>query len=335
VLLTRRTFMQSSLVASLSVVAEATCGTWLLRPNDPVRIAVAGLGPTAAEHLSLYAAIPGVEVVGLADPSITRLREAVAKLERLGQVTPRVFTRLDALMSIPAIHAISAPHDESGHGFSLTQLLDIGLPVLTDVPPPLFSYRDFLRLKQARVAVRSSDFIYPGALSDIHARWNRIPAHSALGIGAHANKLVLERRLTSAQLRAVLISALRAVLDSKSSRSDHLDSWTNAADAIELTRACTVARIHLPAKISRFNKIDFDLLPRSSGASLLSLDYRTQTIATPVWRTPDGESSLHTVMNFLGEVRSPRNVIVTNEAGLSFAAATIIDRVLCLLQSKR
>ena len=221
-LLTRRTFMQSSLVASLSVVAEATCGTWLLRPNDPVRIAVAGLGPTAAEHLSLYAAIPGVEVVGLADPSITRLHEAVAQLKRLGQVTPRVFTRLDALMSIPAIHAISAPHDESGHGFSLTQLLDIGLPVLTDVPPPLFSYGDFLRLvKQGRVAVRSSDFIYPGALSDIHARWNRLPAHSVLGIGAHANKLVLERRLTSAQLRTVLISALRAVLDSQSSRSAH------------------------------------------------------------------------------------------------------------------
>ena len=105
-------------------------------------------------------------------------------------------------------------------------------------------------------------------------------------------------------------------------------------------RASTVARVSRFLPKLRYpasqEDRDFDLfLPRSSGASLLSLDYRTQTIAIPVWRTPDSESSLRTVMNFLGEVRSPRNVIVTNEAGLSFAAATIIDRVLCLLQTRR
>lgn len=335
-LLTRRTFVQSSLAASLAAAIQATRATWLLQPNDPVRIAVAGLGPNASEHLALYAAIPGVQVVGLVDRSPSRFGEALAQLKKLNQPGPRAYTSLDSLLSHPALHAVSAPLAESSMDFPLHEVLATGLPVLTDVPPAFFSYHDFLSLKKAPVAVRVSDYIYPGARSDIHARWNLPPGSSIDGNTGYGAKLVLERRLTRAQVRAVLISALQAVLDSHSSNPAQLASWSKAADAIELTRASTSVLIHLPPQIAHFEKIEFDLLPRSTGASLLSLRHRTQTMEVPIWRTPDSQSSLRTVMNFLGEVRAPFSasgkVDTTNEAALSFAAASVVDRVLHLLR---
>jgi hypothetical protein len=67
-LFNRRTFMQASLAASVSVAAETSHAAWLLNSSNPIRIGVAGLGSSASEHLALYAAIPGARVTRMTLP---------------------------------------------------------------------------------------------------------------------------------------------------------------------------------------------------------------------------------------------------------------------------
>jgi hypothetical protein len=79
--ITRRTFLQSSLGASLAAAAEVTRCHWLLSSTTPVCIGVVGLDASALEHLSLFAAIPGAKVLGLTDGDPKRIRVALRQLK--------------------------------------------------------------------------------------------------------------------------------------------------------------------------------------------------------------------------------------------------------------
>lgn len=334
-ILTRRTFVQSSLAASLAVAADATRATWLLKDKDPLRIALAGLGPETWEHLALYAAIPNVNVVGIADGTGSHFSEALAQLEKFSQPQPFVSNRLEEVLSKTLPDAISVPTAQK-LDFPLRDVLSIGLPVLTDTPPPLFAYKDFLGQRKAYVGVRSADLLYPGAMADISTRWMQTQLTNSDQTGERTARLVLERRLSMAQLRAVVICSLQAVLGSHSFLSEELASWSSNPEAVELNQTRTSARVYLPARMARFSHLDIDLLPRSKNASILSLSHRAQKMEMPVWRNPDSQSSLRTTMAFLNHVRTPQANVISAEgpkdSETAFAAATVID---CLFSRLR
>jgi hypothetical protein len=343
VILTRRTFVQSSLAASLAVAAESTRAGWLLESHDPIRVAVAGLGPAASEHIALYAALPGVQIVGLTDRSRSRVHAALTQLEELGRFGARVYTSLGKMLSYSGLHAISVPSEDDDAGSSLREILATGLPVLTDVPPREFSHRQFLATRKGLVRMRVADFLYPGALAEISTHWRKLTRYENEPTGQSA-RLVLERRLSSHQLRAVIVSALQAVFDGHSGDPDCLAAWSKNPDVIGLKRAGTALHIHLPRQTADFDLLEVDLLPRSSGASLLLLSRPDQTMEIPIWRAPDSRSSLRTVMTFLGEACSPlaaptrlggpHPVDTAADASLSFAAASVVDRALSLVEPR-
>jgi hypothetical protein len=336
--LTRRTFIQSSLAASLAVAAEATGAGWLLNPDHPIRIAIAGLGPAAEEHISLFAALPGVHIVALADTSNSKRQAALAQLTALGRPRPSLYSSLFSLLGHAAIDAFSLPVDVNSAADSLKELLATRLPVFTDLPPRDLSHGEFLALQQAPVRLRTTDRLYPGARSNIHAQWKRQSPQPEPGLQPCSARLVLERRLPPPQLRAVLIAALEAILDPHLTPAAPLAAWSQDPGVIKITRASTVLQVHLARHISPFERLEVDLLPRSSGASILSLGQSNRTIQVPIWRVPDSRSSLCTVMGFLNQTRAsfgkrtPGSAIYTAEratnASVSFAAAAVVDRAL-------
>ena len=334
--LTRRTFVQSSLAASLAVAAEATGAGWLLNPNCPIRIAIADLGAAAEEHISLFAALPGVHIVALADTSHSKRQVALAQLTALGCPRPFLYSSLSSLLGHVAVDAFSLPADISSAAYSLKELLATRLPVFTDLPPLDLSHGEFLALQQAPVRFRTTDRLYPGARSNIHAQWKRLSPQPEPGLPPCSARLVLERRLPPPQLRAVLIAALEAILDPHLTPAAPLAAWSQ--DPRVITRASTILQVHLPRHISPFECLEVDLLPRSSGASTLSLGQPNRTMHVPIWRDPDSRSSLCTVMGFLSQTRTsfvkrtPSPAIYTAEqatnASVSFAAADVVDRAL-------
>jgi hypothetical protein len=130
ILLTRRTFLHSSLVAGLASAAEATRTRWLLSSTGPVRVGVAGLGASALEHLALFAAIPGAEIVGLADSQLSRTTQALRQLRELGQPAPVV----DRMLDNRTLEAVSLPSGDTNAGPMFSRILAAGLPVLSDTP---------------------------------------------------------------------------------------------------------------------------------------------------------------------------------------------------------
>ena len=334
--LTRRTFVQSSIAASLAVAAKATGSGWLLDTDHPVRIAIAGLGPAAAEHISLFAALSGVHIVALADASHLKRQAALAQLTALGCPRPSLYSSLSSLLGHVAVDAFSLPAAVNSAAYSLKELLATRLPVFTDLPPLDLSHGDFLALQHAPVRFRTTDRLYAGARSNIHAQWKRLSPQPTPGLPPCSARIVLERRLPPAQLRAVLIAALEAILDPHLTPTAPLAAWSQ--DPRVITRASTLLQVHLPRHISAFECLEVDLLPRSSGASILSLGQPNRTIQVPIWRDPDSRSSLCTVMGFLSQTRNsfgrctPSPTIYTAEqatgASVSVAAAAVVDRAL-------
>ena len=172
-LLTRRTFLHSSLVAGLASAAEATRSNWLLSSSGRVRVGVAGLGASASEHLALLSAIPGVEIVGLADSDPTRATNALRQLRELGRATPVVYRDLRRMLDIQILQAIALPSNgDAEAGPILSRIVATGLPVLTDLPPvvkPHESSQFFKSLltNRARVQFRLNDFVYPVSSTDL------------------------------------------------------------------------------------------------------------------------------------------------------------------------
>ncbi|MGB0063095.1 MAG: hypothetical protein WBP85_01505 [Terracidiphilus sp.] len=343
-LLTRRTFVQSSIAASLAAAAEATHASWLLKPDNAVRIAIADLGPFANEHISLFAALPGVEIVALVDPSHSKSRAAIAQLTQLGRPTPAVYASLSSLLRHTGIDAFSLAADEEPAAFSLHEILATRRPILLDLPPRDLSLGDLMLLQKAPVYFRTSDRLYPGAQTEIHAQWKRSPLKPETGTQKRFTRLILERRLRPSQLRAVLIAALGAVLEPLSIPVAALAAWSEDPAVIEFTRASTVLHIHLPPQLSNFDSLDIDLLPRSFGASILSLGQPQGTMQVPIWRAPDIQSSLRTVMAFLSQnharfakhTSSTRTYTADNvtDVALAFAAASVVDRAVTFTNRK-
>src|SRR5438309_969032 len=136
-LLSRRTFLQSTLTAGLAAAAEATGSRWLLRPVGGIRIGIAGLGATALDHLALFAAIPGAEIVGIADPSPKNLHAAAGYLRDNGQRPPSLYRNSADLLNDRSLHALAIPSCGKNGAQMMRDAIATGISILLDAPPVL------------------------------------------------------------------------------------------------------------------------------------------------------------------------------------------------------
>lgn len=321
---TRRTFVQTSIAASLAVAAESTHTSWLLSSSDPLHIGIAGLGPSAPEHLALYAAIPGARVTHIADQSRAAIAAALSQLQNAGHPSPRVSHNLDGLLADPFLHAISLPRESPNAGFTLKQIFARRLPVLADNLPSSLSLPVTAYSKYSQLRLRIGDLIYPGATSDLSA-WSRRSAAPSADKDAAAAELTLQRKLVATETRAVLISTLNALLQASPIETSSLTRWAEAEGSFEIARARTVARVNLPDSPTGPKCLTIDLLPRNSGASLLSVRDKGGLFDVPVWRQPDAQTSLRTVMQFLASVRTRADNLTALAPAI--AATVVVDRI--------
>lgn len=96
--------------------------------SDSVRVAVVGYGVMGRHHGSVYAGLPGVELVGVVDPDAGR--RALAR-ERHGCAT---YSDVDALLAATRIDAASVASPTSSHVAVTERLLDADVHVMVEKP---------------------------------------------------------------------------------------------------------------------------------------------------------------------------------------------------------
>jgi hypothetical protein len=301
--LTRRSFIQSSLAAGLSSAAEATRSRWLLSATDRVRVGLAGLGASAWEHLALFAAIPGAEIVGLADSEPSRTTQALRQLRELGQAVPMVYRDVDRMLDNQTIQAISLPNENADAGPMLSRVLAAGLPVLSDIPPTVelaINTRSYEAVLGTHTLVhfRLADFTYPTSSTDLIGWLKRSGLKT---IEAH---LIIPRQLTKQEFRVVSIAAIDLLLAASPLTPERLIRWLGSKDArIQTSAARTISSIALPQNAAGTSALHVHLLGSLPQNAKLVVQHENGSLELAISGQPNADSSLRTVMNFLSHVR--------------------------------
>lgn len=328
--LSRRTFMQACMTASVGVAAEAARTPWLLNGPDPIRVGIAGLGVASSEHLALYSAIPGARIEHIADPSPGSLDAALALLRELGHPMPRVSRCFVDLLADRTLHALSFPREVPAAGFSLERAMDAGLPVLTDVPPPSLSLPVNPRLRRAPIYLRIGDFCSPGAAGTLDVWSKRLASFESTGKPLNGDRttidLILQRGINRLETRAVMISALVALVRPRAVSASQMMAWASDPGAVEASYGSPTARINLPTIPGAAAKLNIELFPRAFRASTLFLKRRDGSLELPIWPRPDAQASLYTVIRFLDGVRC--RAASSPEFDSAVASSQVIDRLL-------
>jgi predicted dehydrogenase len=98
----------------------------------PLRVAVAGVGYLGAFHAEKYAAMPGVRLVGLADPDPERRGRAAGRVRAAGAGEPRLVADVRELLG--QVDAVSVAVPTRLHHAVALACLDAGADVLVEKP---------------------------------------------------------------------------------------------------------------------------------------------------------------------------------------------------------
>jgi len=323
--LSRRTFLQCSLAASLATAAEVISSHWLLSTDSPVRIGIAGLGASAPEHLALFAAVPGAHVIGLTDSDSKRIHHALRMLEEFGQRPPRIYGNIHSMVTDPALQAISFSSDDPGALRNFSQILTAKLPVLTDFPPPLElpSHRQMseaLLASRTPIQFRLADFIYPASPADLRCWLNR---STSKPIEA---RLIMSPTAAKQELRLAAISAVDALFAASNLSPDQLLRWTGSEKAkIDIVDGGTLGILALPQNPFGLTEVRVHLLGSLPRKTRLVVQSRSGSIELAISNQPDAGSSLQTVMKFLSCARHGRGYD-NSIASRAHVAAVFVDR---------
>lgn len=222
------------------------------------------------------------------------------------------------------LDALSVPAESPAASLAIEHALNGGRPVLIDVLPASFSAGDIARPARAPIHMRIADLTYAGAAQDLDS-WSSRAAETARRLNPVSARLGLETRLSIAQTRAVVISALNALIANRTIPLRELIRWSGAHDTVIASYGSPVAEIRLPPFPGGAAKLQIDLLPRLSGASILSLRRINGEFELPLWRRADAEASLRTVTRFLNNVRS--NGKTSPGLDLALASCQVADNL--------
>lgn len=322
--LNRRTFLQTSLTAGLATAAEASGGHWLLEPSGPVRVGIVGLGGSAMEHLALYTAIPGSQIVAIADEDTKRLQAAARFLKEHGQPSPRLYRGRAKLCHSREIDVFSVPATAGNEAEHALAAVQSGRPVLFDVPAITGEDQTVKRLLHAIASSKSiveyrlADLLYPNTPNDVIC-W--VGRNQFGPIDARLN-------LTSAnkpQGRSAAIASLDALLAAAAS---DLTSW----DVAKQAQMCGVLRMfELPQEPFQKGQLRIHTLGGLFATkSTLQLRSRTGEMTIPISSQPDPDSSLQSFMTFLAHASGGGSTGNQNACRAHLAAKNI-DQVLSSL----
>jgi hypothetical protein len=162
-------------------------------PRRPVRLAVAGLGRSGIVHAAVGATIPGVSVVGLADPSAAARRRA----RGIGFTAP-AFEKLDRMLARAKPEALIVCANGDTRVDACRAALQAGVPVLADRPlaSDAAGVEEIVRLaRERRLALACSFglFFHP-----VFARARVVLAPETLGALRHVRASVYVSRVFSA-----------------------------------------------------------------------------------------------------------------------------------------
>ena len=332
-LLSRRTFLQSTLTAGLAAAAEATGSSWLLRPVARIRIGIAGLGATALDHLALFAAIPGAEIVGLADPSTKNLHAAAGYLRDNGQRQPSLYRDSGDLLNDPSLHALAIPSCGQNGAQMMRDAIATGISILLDAPPVL-SQRELgqmLRILQSTrtpVHFRLADYLYPSSVTDVRSWLTRSGS-----TGAELT-LALQPFAARDDLRIPVIAALDAVLDASGATDEELQVWgTQGRRSAGIEGTGMSCSITLPPNPFKFESLLVHSFPGMlESVSTLHLRSIRGSVKLGIASQADLVSSLQTAMLFLASVRDTPSAAPKRSYRAQVAAAGA-DRLLMTLET--
>ena len=136
--LDRRRFLGSALVATAATAASATglsarSYARVIGANDAIRVGVVGVRNRGVNHLTNFAAIPGVRIAALCDVDTRVLDERIARLRSEGQ-TPRGFRDMRDLLADKDVDVVSLATPNHWHALGGIWALEAGKDVYIEKP---------------------------------------------------------------------------------------------------------------------------------------------------------------------------------------------------------
>jgi predicted dehydrogenase len=140
--ITRRRFLESSLLAALATVGSGASGEGELRPeprrraapNDRIRVACIGLNGRGMAHVDGYLGLPDAELVALCDCDSEVLARAQAHVETKGHPRPQGVQDLRKLLEDKNIDAVSIATPNHWHSLAAIWAMQAGKDVYVEKP---------------------------------------------------------------------------------------------------------------------------------------------------------------------------------------------------------
>lgn len=328
--ITRRAFLQSTTSTAVCLAAEnvGNC-SWLFHRSDRLRIGILGLGSSGFEHMTVYSALAGAQIVALCDPDQGRLRTAAKFLRDRGQSPAFLSQSLARLLDDPSIDAISIAGSPPNHFDLVRRVTEARKPLLFDAPT-VDSWEEALRVRRlaetSGVTLRNRlhDHLQP----DTNVLRTSVALRSSIGQPVGSS---LHTRLMRNSPITPIIPAM-ACLDLLLEASEQLDekradsllpSWTRP----EVTAGVGNTLIAFPTSASFLKKVQVHSLgPPLSPPALLELHGTRGRLGCESSWYPIEASSAHTFVEFLAAIRN-RSSDKNERAQRGYIAAGLIHLI--------
>jgi hypothetical protein len=305
---TRRTFLQSTTSTAVCLAAETITGSsWLLRRSDPIRIGLVCLDASAFEHMTVYSALAGAQIVALCDSDLNRLRTAARFLGDRNQPAPSLTQTLDRLLEDSSIHAISIAGSPVNHLGLIRRIRGAGKPLLFDAPI-VNSWVEALRTSQMAAVVstplrsRLRDYLEPGTT----ARVTSIFARGSLGALITSSVCARELATNASSPCVPAMACVNLLLESSAAGRDR--SFYQSSRVWEQPKVKTLAGgtvVEFPANDSDLKCLLAETLVNPlSPAALLKIEGASGRLVCVASRYPLEISSAQTFVEFLAAARA-------------------------------
>lgn len=139
-MLSRRTFLKQSLLATASLATWSGCQTAAPRPrarvlgaNETIRVAVVGFGGRGQDHIKAFRSLPNVRVTALCDADRAILEREVRRFQDRGE-TVEAYTDIRHLLEKAPVDVVSIATPNHWHALAAIWSVQAGKDVYVEKP---------------------------------------------------------------------------------------------------------------------------------------------------------------------------------------------------------
>jgi hypothetical protein len=304
--LTRRTFVSSTLAVGLAAAAEATHSSWLLTSGDAVRIGIADIDSSNAEHVALLSAIPGAEIAALFGTNRELTRESFFQLQESGKPMPILYGTLNRMLLDRSLEAVYLAGRSLDASEAFSRIIQAGHPVMADPPHEVSRGDRYSPLTTAysaktHILLRTNYLANSNSVQDVRNWLLRSDARETEAI------LSLPLFAQRDQVRSAGILSLACLIGASDLSPAELLRW-HSSKTPKVRTTGSSGTISLPDNSYGLRSLRIHALGGDADSSTLALHHSHGSFHLPIVRNSCPQAALRSAMLFLTRVRFRRKV---------------------------